>query len=79
MKVCNLIKIKAHIPSILSIHLKVRLSIRLTNSQGAKYLKIRLAQFSCQKRFDFISYDYPSTKFLDTFYSHIVVAVFQED
>ena len=56
MQICNLIKIKAHIPSIaLSIHLKVRLSIRLTTSRGAKYLKIRLAQFSCQKRFDFIS------------------------
>ena len=55
MKVCIFIKIKAHTPLLLSKHLKVRLSITLTSSQGAKYLKIRLAQFSCQKRFDFIS------------------------
>ena len=50
-----LLKSKLTSPLLLSIHLKVRLSIRLTTSQGAKYLKIRLAQFSCQKRFDFVS------------------------
>ena len=42
MRVCILIKIKAPIPLLLSKHFKVRLSIRLTTSQGAKYLKIRL-------------------------------------
>ena len=51
-----------------------------TCSQGARCLKIDLAQSSSQKRFDFRnSYNYPSTTFLGTSYSQIVVAVFQEE
>ena len=51
-----------------------------SNSQGARFLKIDLAQLSSQKRFDFRnSYNYPSTTFLGTSYSQIVVAVFQEE
>ena len=49
-------------------------------SQGAKYLKIDLAQLSSQKKFDFRnSLNFPSTTFLGTSYSQIVVAVFQEE
>ena len=49
-------------------------------SQGARFLKIDLAQLSSQKRFDFRnSYNYPFTTFLGTSYSQIVVAVFQEE
>ena len=49
-------------------------------SQGARFLKIDLAQLSSQKRFDFRnSYNYPSLTFLGTSYSRIVVAVFQEE
>ena len=55
MKVCSLIKIKAHINSIDVQIFKSQITIRLTISQGTKHLKIRLAQFSCQKRFDFMS------------------------
>ena len=48
------------------------------NSQGARFLKIDLAQLSSQKRFDFRnSYYYPSTTFLGTSYSQIVAAVFK--
>ena len=51
-----------------------------TISQGARFLKIDLAQLSSKKRFDFRnSYYYPSTTFLGTSYSQIVVAVFQEE
>ena len=47
-------------------------------SQGARFLKIDLAQLSSQKRFDFRnSKNYSSTTFLGTSYSQIVVAVFQ--
>ena len=50
------------------------------NSQGARFLKIDLAQLCSQKRFDFRnSKNYPSTTFLGTSYSQIVVAVFQEE
>ena len=49
-------------------------------SQGARFLKIDLAQLSSQKRVDFRnSKNYPSTTFLGTSYSQIVVAVFQEE
>ena len=49
------------------------------NSQGARFLKIDLAQLSRQKRFDFRnSKNYTSTTFLGTSYSQIVVEVFQE-
>ena len=49
-------------------------------NQGARFLKIDLAQLSSQKRFDFKnSKNYPSTLFLGTSYSQIVVAVFQEE
>ena len=47
MKVCILLKIKPHIPSI-AVH-TFRLSIRLTTSQGAKYFKIRLHNFPARK------------------------------
>ena len=47
-------------------------------SQGAKFLKIDLAQFSNQKRFDIRnSKNYYSTTFLGTSYSQSVVAVFR--
>ena len=50
------------------------------NSQGARFLKIDLAQLSSQKRFDIRNGEnYPSTKFLGTSYSQIVVAVFKEE
>ena len=49
-------------------------------SQGARFLKNDLAQLSSQKRFDFRnSKNHPSTTFLGTSYSQIVVAVFQEE
>ena len=49
-------------------------------SQGARFLKTDLEQLSSQKRFDFRnSSNYPSTTFLGTSYSQIVVAVFQEE
>ena len=49
-------------------------------SQGAKFLKIDLAQLSSQKRFDFRnSLKCLSTTFLGTSYSQIVVAVFKEE
>ena len=51
MKVCSLIKIKAHIHST---DVKIFKS-QIINQTHAKYLKIRLAQFSCQKMFDFMS------------------------
>ena len=49
MKVCILIKIKAQTPLLLSKHLKVRLSIKLTTSQGAKYLKFDWHSFPARK------------------------------
>ena len=52
----------------------------IVTSQGARFLKIDLAQLSSQKRFHFRnSENYPSTTFLGTSYSQIVVAVFQEE
>ena len=54
--------------------------IKCKKSQGARFLKIDLAQLSSQKRFDFRnSKTYPSTTFLGTSYSQIVVAVFQKE
>ena len=50
------------------------------DSQGAKFLKVDLAQSSSQKRFDFRnSQNYPSTTFPGTSYSQIVVAIFPEE
>ena len=49
-------------------------------SQGARILKIDLTQLSSQKKFDFRnSKNNPSTTFLGTSHSQIVVAVFQEE
>ena len=51
-----------------------------SSSQGARFLKIDLAQLSSQKMFDFRnSQNYPSTTFPGTSYSQIVVAVFKEE
>ena len=70
--------------TILKIWIYIRVSFTIiilhTYSQGARYLKIDLAQLSSQKRFDFRnSKNYPSSTFLGTSYSQIVVAVFQEE
>ena len=54
-------------------------NIKTSISQGARNLKIRFAQLTCQKRFDCIDdKNYPSTTFLGTSYGQIVVAIFQE-
>ena len=56
MKECFLIKIKAHIHSIgVQISKSQIINQAHYHSQGAKHLKVRLVQFSCQKRFDFMS------------------------
>ena len=53
---------------------------RTLYSQGARFLKIDLAQLCNQKRFDFGNIqNHPSTTFLGTSYSQILIAVFQEE
>ena len=65
----------------MAIHIcNVMTTITTPNSQGAKFLKLDLAQFSIQIRFDFLnSQNYPYTTFLGTSYSQLVVVVFREE
>ena len=84
------ISTKSSYPPKILIVLKTPKNIEIRNfeppkiaraySQGARFLKIDLAQLCSQKRFDFgNSSDHPSTTFLGTSYSQIVVAVFKEE